>query len=181
MTEIRAIETRYKGYRFRSRLEARWAVCFDALGIPWEYEVEGFVTSEGPYLPDFRLWGHHWVEVKPTIDSVKERIQLLAAFAMEAGNLSLCIGTPTEQWYPSYFREGEPNEAYMAGLHFDWIDWGHSAYKHRPWYACCGGKGLDSTPPPLYYLTEAWLDRRGPVFPRAVVAARSARFERAGL
>jgi hypothetical protein len=30
-TEIKAIETSYKGYRFRSRLEARWAVFFDAL------------------------------------------------------------------------------------------------------------------------------------------------------
>lgn len=30
---MKAIETRYKGYRFRSRLEARWAVFFDALGL----------------------------------------------------------------------------------------------------------------------------------------------------
>ena len=28
---IKAIETVYNGYRFRSRLEARWAVFFDAL------------------------------------------------------------------------------------------------------------------------------------------------------
>ena len=27
---IKPIETNYKGYRFRSRLEARWAVFFDA-------------------------------------------------------------------------------------------------------------------------------------------------------
>jgi hypothetical protein len=32
---IVAIPTRYKGYHFRSRLEARWAVFFDALGIKW--------------------------------------------------------------------------------------------------------------------------------------------------
>jgi hypothetical protein len=35
------IPTRYKGYHFRSRLEARWAVFFDALGLRWQYEVEG--------------------------------------------------------------------------------------------------------------------------------------------
>ena len=29
--EIKAIETRYKGCRFRSRLEARWAVAEDAI------------------------------------------------------------------------------------------------------------------------------------------------------
>lgn len=50
---IKAIETSYKGYRFRSRLEARWAVFFDALGIAWEYEPEGFELPSGRYLPDF--------------------------------------------------------------------------------------------------------------------------------
>jgi hypothetical protein len=31
---VRAIKTEYKGYLFRSRLEARWAVFFDVLSIP---------------------------------------------------------------------------------------------------------------------------------------------------
>jgi hypothetical protein len=65
---IKAIETRYKGYRFRSRLEARWAVFFDAAGIKWQYETEGFETPFGRYLPDFYLpdiRGGLWVEVKP--------------------------------------------------------------------------------------------------------------------
>jgi hypothetical protein len=53
---IKAIETVYKGYRFRSRLEARWAVFFDTLGIEWVYEPEGFETTDGyRYLPDFRI------------------------------------------------------------------------------------------------------------------------------
>jgi len=52
---IRAISTRYKGYNFRSRLEARWAVFFDAAGIKWEYEAQGFVVGKVPYLPDFYL------------------------------------------------------------------------------------------------------------------------------
>jgi hypothetical protein len=67
MTEIKAIETRYKGYRFRSRVEARWAIVFDALGIQWEYEIEGFKTPSGNYLPDFRLPQQRcWVEIKPS-------------------------------------------------------------------------------------------------------------------
>ena len=33
MDEIKAIETHYRGRRFRSRLEARWAVFFDFIGI----------------------------------------------------------------------------------------------------------------------------------------------------
>jgi hypothetical protein len=32
---MRAIETKYKGYRFRSRLEAKWAVYYDAIGLKW--------------------------------------------------------------------------------------------------------------------------------------------------
>lgn len=43
---IKAIETVYRGYRFRSRLEARWAVFFDALGLEWEYEPEGFDLTD---------------------------------------------------------------------------------------------------------------------------------------
>jgi hypothetical protein len=55
MADIKAIETRYKGCRFRSRLEARWAVFFDSLGIKWEYEKEGYSLPSGNYLPDFWL------------------------------------------------------------------------------------------------------------------------------
>jgi hypothetical protein len=66
---IKAIETRYKGYHFRSRLEARWAVFFDSLGIRWQFEPEGFDLTEyglGYYLPDFFLPDqNYWIEVKP--------------------------------------------------------------------------------------------------------------------
>lgn len=56
MNELKAIQTEYKGYKFRSRLEARWAVFFDALGVKWEYEPEGYDLGNGVYyLPDFLL------------------------------------------------------------------------------------------------------------------------------
>jgi hypothetical protein len=62
---IKAIETEYAGCRFRSRLEARWAVFFDRMGIDWEYEPQGFVVGGRSYLPDFRLTdGGTWIEVK---------------------------------------------------------------------------------------------------------------------
>lgn len=72
---IQAIQTRYAGHHFRSRLEARWAVFFDALGLDWVYEGEGYVVGIGIdaataaengveafedkryYLPDFYLPG----------------------------------------------------------------------------------------------------------------------------
>ena len=51
---LQAIDTQCKGYRFRSRLEARWAVYFDALDINYEYELEGYrLPNGGAYLPDF--------------------------------------------------------------------------------------------------------------------------------
>jgi len=60
------IQTKYKGVYFRSRLEARWAVFFDTLGIPWEYEKEGYEFTDGNrYLPDFWLPDQKiWVEIK---------------------------------------------------------------------------------------------------------------------
>ena len=66
MEQIKPIETIYNGYRFRSRLEARWAVFFDAAGIKYEYEPEGFKRQNGMcYLPDFYLPDENiYVEVK---------------------------------------------------------------------------------------------------------------------
>lgn len=77
MGDIKPIETIYNGNRFRSRLEARWAVFFDALGVEYEYEPEGFQLPDGSfYLPDFRVkcYGNRgdcgdssydlWIEVK---------------------------------------------------------------------------------------------------------------------
>ena len=58
MKKIKAIETEYKGYLFRSRLEARWAVFFDFCGVDYEYEPEGYdLGNDQAYLPDFILHG----------------------------------------------------------------------------------------------------------------------------
>lgn len=71
---IKAIETVYNGYRFRSRLEARWAVFFTHLGLIYQYEPEGYDLSGIWYLPDFWLPALDcWVEVKaqePTEEEV---------------------------------------------------------------------------------------------------------------
>lgn len=46
--------TNYNGYHFRSRLEARWAVFFEAMSIQYRYEYEDFMLPGGTrYLPDF--------------------------------------------------------------------------------------------------------------------------------
>lgn len=52
---FRAIPTLYNGVLYRSRLEARWAVLWDTLGVAFEYEHEGYETPFGRYLPDMWL------------------------------------------------------------------------------------------------------------------------------
>jgi len=64
---MKAIETKFMGCLFRSRLEARWAVFFETMKIKWEYEPEGFQKGGARYLPDFRIRlgdRTHYVEVK---------------------------------------------------------------------------------------------------------------------
>lgn len=66
MSKIKAIETVYDGYKFRSRLEARWAVFWNKMGLGYDYEPEGFDLGIAWYLPDFWLRELQWyVEIKP--------------------------------------------------------------------------------------------------------------------
>lgn len=66
---IQSIDTEYDGHKFRSRLEARWAVFFNEFGIKYEYEPKGFEYKGERYLPDFWLPEQHvWFEVKRNIE-----------------------------------------------------------------------------------------------------------------
>lgn len=57
-----AIETAYRDYLFRSRLEAKWAVFFDLCGWAWSYEPKDFRG----WIPDFAIGEHPvLVEIKP--------------------------------------------------------------------------------------------------------------------
>jgi hypothetical protein len=86
---LKAIETVYNGYRFRSRLEARWAVFFDALAIDYQYEPEGFDLGEaGAYLPDFVLPEFQvYCEIKPksALECRHCESQCRDSYAWEAG------------------------------------------------------------------------------------------------
>lgn len=69
---MKSIETHYAGCLFRSRLEARWAVFFDALEVPWRYELDGVELASGTrYLPDFWLPSIEvWLEVKAQLHPI---------------------------------------------------------------------------------------------------------------
>jgi hypothetical protein len=78
---LKAIETAYQDYRFRSRLEARWAVLLNALGLIWTYEAEGYdLGAAGYYLPDFFLPAIGcWLEIKgqpPTHGEIQKALAL---------------------------------------------------------------------------------------------------------
>jgi len=99
--KIKPIETIYNGYRFRSRLEARWAVFFDALDIKYEYEKEGYDFGDGVYyLPDFWLPNSNvFAEVKPVPLSPTElkKCELLTRGTKKG--VMLLVGPPNLQWY----------------------------------------------------------------------------------
>lgn len=92
---IKVIETIYKGYRFRSRLEARWAVFFDQVHQKWEYEKEGFDLGNGLwYLPDFYIPEFDlWFEIKPDEDAIEDD---KAELFSKTKRLCIGIGLPFE-------------------------------------------------------------------------------------
>lgn len=108
-TKLKPIETIYNGYRFRSRLEARWAVFFDALELDYQYEPEGYDLGENLYyLPDFliRAFLPHiaeygaWFEVKPDLptNNEKRKAKLLAL----QSNSPVLIATGTFDEIPPF-------------------------------------------------------------------------------
>jgi hypothetical protein len=109
-----AIPTTYRGCRFRSRLEARWAVLFDQLGIGWLYEPEGYVINGRRYLPDFLLECGTWVEVKGDEEHLSKSLMRQAALALprmpksgERGPKLLILGPLPLPYEPAVEMRGD--------------------------------------------------------------------------
>jgi hypothetical protein len=107
---ITAIKTKYKNHTFRSRLEARWSIYFDSIGITWEYEPEGYELPNGKrYLPDFHVFGNGYdlyIEVKPKVTFsqnsdtgvINDIADRLSAFCSGINKpILLLIGEPSEE------------------------------------------------------------------------------------
>lgn len=126
-SEIKAIETFYNGYRFRSRLEARWAVFFDAAGIKYEYEPEGFKLSDGTYyLPDFylpdvesRCGKGLWVDVKSGRDG--EDLSKVEQFAFDVGQIAVLYPFDGESQNVYYYHVCDEESFGMADYTFDFM------------------------------------------------------------
>jgi hypothetical protein len=163
---LKAIETHYKGYRFRSRLEARWAVYFDAIGIQWEYEKEGYDLDGLWYLPDFWLpQVSMWAEVKPEKFDEPEMEKARRLADSSGYPVLMLVGTPSAIAYWSVEpRPDEPGESWAET--WDYILDGMYLDEHR-FFA---STGLDEG--------EALDPRCHQQVHRAVNASRSARFGR---
>lgn len=149
---IKPIETSYKGYRFRSRTEARWAIVFDGMDLKWEYEKEGYdLPGYGWHLPDFYLPKQPSIIVDGLIIEIKGQDAKLIERA-KASSLTYLLNLPV---------------IILCGVPGD-----HS------WYLLYTDNRFDST----QYSKESWwtfagIKVRKSDVQKAYEAARSSRFE----
>lgn len=113
MADIKPIETYYNGYRFRSRLEARWAVFFDAFGVEYEYEPEGLIVANDEYyLPDFYLpYFKSYFEVKRAPQKI-DRSRLPLEEGYDSAIRKIRWGSYTDSW-AGIIAFGDPYDHYM--------------------------------------------------------------------
>lgn len=180
-SQLRPIDTAYNGYLFRSRLEARWAIFFDALRIPYRYELEGFTRNGINYLPDFwfpnglKLLGEEgmrsdvWGEVKPSANlSDEERAKIVQLVENTDYTLLLFAGDP---WPNAVLRfiSYDSNARQWRMPFVSWIDMGQD--------------GINLVQPQMIeQLSDPNFARRLLTTPRlmaAYAAARQARFDNA--
>jgi hypothetical protein len=134
---MKPIETRAYGCRFRSRLEARYAVFLTHLGVKWFYEPEGFCLPSSYYLPDFFLPevdGGTWLEIKPNRYSVfgysskaamgktdSRKLQEFSEVARDNDqNFFIAYGLPSQDYFlssfPSYDMDGMLESLYDPSM-----------------------------------------------------------------
>ncbi len=181
---LHAIETIYRGHKFRSRLEARWAIFLDALNIGYRYEYEGFDLDGLWYLPDFWLPRQRvWIEIKPTIPEDDDAHKPLALAQQTDDPVMLLMG---DTWPGAYFAGVCIRDPQTTGV---------GLIAPAFWALCsyCEGIGFQYAPPdeplsffctvggcPYYYRTSEH-DQPGnqsaAVLYTAFTAARQARFD----
>jgi hypothetical protein len=192
-----AIETLYKGYRFRSRLEARWAVFFDALGVDWQYEPQGYEVGGQRYLPDFWLHMLGWVEVKGSLNRAG-LVKLATAAASDGLPLTPDGDRPVDLGAEHFARLANPvihRLLVLGDIPEPWDGWGFSQIGlsngvhvvHRTAYLWplgpeligVGNWSLLSADPPdeLPHGTPLGFVQQNRQVAEALTAARSARFE----
>lgn len=86
---------------WKSELEKRWSLFFDALGIQWKYEPETFTLMLGKtytpdfYLPDLKLY----LEIKPMTPCVAT-MQKCAVLSAQNKKIAILSGPPLAPFVP---------------------------------------------------------------------------------
>lgn len=119
---IKAIETKFKDFVFRSRLEAKWAVMFELLGWRWDYEPIDF----NGWIPDFAIYGTRtfYVEVKPVVNFPND----VAAKMHKSGctDPMIILGQ-------NCLLRNHDDSSYCDGLYFGWVtEWTDELDEHEP-------------------------------------------------
>jgi len=193
---VKVLEQWFDGIKFRSTLEARWAVFFNAAGIRWDYEPEGFVIAGKAYRPDFLLRDcGTWIEVKG--DPARLDLELMAHAAIElprpapkaeAGPPLMILGNfpppqPTRQgdWAFAGLHEAFPGGFYADSrpvIEFAYYSFGMYSKNIRPWWA----EGFDVLPGDTTQASKVILEPRFCYWeagiPEAYATARAHRFGR---
>jgi hypothetical protein len=136
---IKPIGTEYRGCKFRSRLEARWAVAFDLHQIRYVYEPEAYPLPSGAYLPDF--WIPQWdafAEVKRGRFTELEKNKCKELAEATGKDCVLLDGTPTCGPYPVMEAKLDENEKVVVIE--DFLYWhvlipGRTQGSSYPWYS----------------------------------------------
>jgi hypothetical protein len=181
LAAIPPIETVYRGYRFRSRLEARWAVFFDAAGIEWQYEPEGYRLPSGPYLPDFWLPKEGmFVEVKPTEEARKVMEPRAPEFVKATGKPLLFItGSPSIHENHELHCYRTLDGVWDEGWDGSWeIDWSQCSFCDGVSFRKYSSNGRSCIPPGIKPIKWSWISGvDAPRVKHAMLQAQQAQFE----
>lgn len=173
--QIKAIETRYAGVLFRSRLESRYAVFMDAVGISWTYEPERIaLPGGGTYLPDFVTGNGAYIEVKGAEENLDKPYLIKAAAVL--GHLSVLgpipecrAGVPLRTVLRSP-GDGRVDQVWMMRA---WFDYRPEADRQGITPRC----GLEESVDPDHWLSPGVIEGRPCKGNCPYDAARGARFE----
>jgi len=96
INKIKPLPTEYRGVKYRSRTEARWAVFLDECQVSFTYEPEGFDLGGEWYLPDFWIPSANvWLEVKGIKPNIREE-KLACRLSLATGcPVLIAIGAPS--------------------------------------------------------------------------------------
>lgn len=158
---MKAIETEFDGYKFRSRLEARWAVYFQAMRIEYVYEPEGYQQGKIKYLPDFWIpLFQCFAEVKP-LPFTESQFNKTLILPNSCILLDTSYPMSRQMYFVTKAFDDQTEYCHYKKPNIDigpWMIFQESERKKRLWWAFTD-------------ISEYWIDTE------PEIAARSARFE----